>query len=194
MRSTFRILFYMNTSKRKKSGLCPVMGRITVDGQIAQFSMKEDARPEKWDAQKGRATGKSRQQTDLNRKITQTEQSIRDIYKRKVEESGYVTSELIKNELTGVTGKSETLLKLFQEHNAECEKRLGIDRRPSTISNYKNSYNHLSNFIRAKYSLEDYLLKQLDMSFIEQFDLYLRADVGLCSNSVVNHKERLTNA
>ena len=32
-RSTFAILFYPNTSKTKKSGACPIVGRITVDGK-----------------------------------------------------------------------------------------------------------------------------------------------------------------
>jgi len=56
------------------SGTCPVMERITVDGKIAQFSLKEDFRPDYWDAQKGRANGKTREQIALNRKIDQTEQ------------------------------------------------------------------------------------------------------------------------
>jgi len=37
MRSTFNVLFYLNTSKKKKSGCCPVMGRITVDGSMNFF-------------------------------------------------------------------------------------------------------------------------------------------------------------
>jgi hypothetical protein len=45
------------------------MGRITVDGGVAQFSLKEDVRPDCWDAKKERATGKSREHTALNRKI-----------------------------------------------------------------------------------------------------------------------------
>ena len=28
-RSTFAILFYLNTSKRRKDGTCPIVGRIT---------------------------------------------------------------------------------------------------------------------------------------------------------------------
>ena len=28
-RSTFAVLFYLNTSKRKKDGTCPIVGRIT---------------------------------------------------------------------------------------------------------------------------------------------------------------------
>ena len=32
-RSTFKTLFYINRSKQKKNGKCPIMGRITIDGQ-----------------------------------------------------------------------------------------------------------------------------------------------------------------
>ena len=106
MRSTFNILFYLNTSKKKKSGLCPVMGRINVDGVVTQFSLKEDVHPDCWDKKSGRAKGKARAQIDLNRKIEQTQQSIRNIYARMVDTVGYVTAEQIKNELTGVVSKT----------------------------------------------------------------------------------------
>ena len=45
-RSTFAILFYLNTSKRKKSGNCPVMGRISVDGKSSAFSTGLELSPE----------------------------------------------------------------------------------------------------------------------------------------------------
>jgi hypothetical protein len=86
------------------------MGRITVDGGIAQFSLKEDVHPDYWDSKKERVTGKGREHIALNRKIEQTEQSIRNIYARSVETSGYVTAEQIKNELTGAVKKAENLL------------------------------------------------------------------------------------
>jgi hypothetical protein len=59
MRSTFNILFYLNTSKARKSGLCPVMGRITVDGNIAPFSLKSKIHPNKWDSEQGKALKRS---------------------------------------------------------------------------------------------------------------------------------------
>ena len=40
MRSTFKILFYLKRNAPKKSGLVPVMCRITVNGKISQFSCK----------------------------------------------------------------------------------------------------------------------------------------------------------
>lgn len=39
-RSTFAVLFYLNTSKRRKDGTCPIVGRITVDANSVQFSTK----------------------------------------------------------------------------------------------------------------------------------------------------------
>jgi hypothetical protein len=44
-RSTFSILFYLNTSKKKKSGKCPIMGRISVDGESKAFSTGMDILP-----------------------------------------------------------------------------------------------------------------------------------------------------
>jgi len=187
MRSTFRILFYLNTSKRKKSGLCPVMGRITVDGRIAQFSLKEEAHPDQWDAKSGRARGKSREQIELNRKIEQTEQNIKNIYTQMVDSVGYVTAEQIKNELNGTSVKVESLLKLFMEHNMEYKKRIGIDRAESSYYNYENSFNNLSDFIKLKYEMEDYPLKMLNLEFIDKYDLYLRVDVNLNPNTIARH-------
>jgi len=167
--------------------MCPVMGRITIDGNVAQFSMKEDAHPDHWDANKGRARGRSREHIELNQKIEQKEQSIRNIYKRAVDTTGYVTAEQIKNELNGTVSKSEMLLELFKEHNREYKKRIGIDREERTYKYYENSYNHLSRFIQSKYELRDYPLKQLDTSFIDDYEYYLRVDARLCANSSVKH-------
>ena len=190
-RSTFGILFYLNTSKRKKSGLCLVMGRITVDGSQSNFSLKEDAHPDCWDAEKGRATGKSSEQTALNKKIKQMEQSIRDIYARTVETCGYVTAEQIKSELSGVGCKAETILKLFEEHNREFQQRIGVDRTKTTYFVYRNSLYILSGFIKTKYGLDDYPFLNINEAFIKEYDYYLRVDCGMTTGTVLGHIFRL---
>ena len=42
MRSTFKVLFYVNGSK-EKNGIVPIMGRVTINGSVAQFSCKLQA-------------------------------------------------------------------------------------------------------------------------------------------------------
>ena len=39
MRSTFKTVFYVNGSK-ERNGIVPIMGRVTINGTIAQFSCK----------------------------------------------------------------------------------------------------------------------------------------------------------
>lgn len=38
-RSTFKLLFYVNGSK-KKNGIIPIMGRVTINGTVVQSSCK----------------------------------------------------------------------------------------------------------------------------------------------------------
>ena len=38
-RSTFKVLFYVNGSK-EKNGIVPIMGRVTINGTVTQFSCK----------------------------------------------------------------------------------------------------------------------------------------------------------
>ena len=65
MRSTFKTVFYVNGSK-EKSGIVPIMGRVTINGTIAQFSCKQSISKELWDAKANRAKGKSRKSMDVN--------------------------------------------------------------------------------------------------------------------------------
>mgnify|MGYP000759596484 CR=1 FL=1 len=39
-RSTFKVLFYVLGSK-EKNGIVPIMGRVTINGTVAQFSCKQ---------------------------------------------------------------------------------------------------------------------------------------------------------
>ena len=58
-RSTFKILFYVKKGSERANGYLPLMCRLTVDGEIKQFSCKLDVPPKLWDVKTARATGKS---------------------------------------------------------------------------------------------------------------------------------------
>ena len=68
-RSTFRVLFYANGSK-EKNGIVPIMGRVTINGTVAQFSSqfscKRSISKELWDAKGNRAKGKSLEARETN--------------------------------------------------------------------------------------------------------------------------------
>ena len=92
MRSTFKVLFYVKKGSEKPNGNLPLMCRITVDGEIKQFSCKMDVPPRLWDV-KNLTAGRLQIFFDGNlwiitrRKKTNTESNIRllDVPKRIIE-------------------------------------------------------------------------------------------------------------
>ena len=65
MRSTFKVLFYVNGSK-EKNGIVSIIGRVTINGSVAQFSCKQSIHKDLWDAKGNRAKGKSKESRDIN--------------------------------------------------------------------------------------------------------------------------------
>ena len=63
------MLFYANGSK-EKNGIVPIMGRVTINGTVAQFSCKRSIAKELWDAKGNRAKGKSREARETNLALT----------------------------------------------------------------------------------------------------------------------------
>ena len=59
MRSTFKVLFYLKRNKEKTQSAVPVMGRITVNGTISQFTAKLTVPERPSDVRGGRATART---------------------------------------------------------------------------------------------------------------------------------------
>ena len=67
-RSTFKVLFYVKRQS-EKSGQVPIMGRITINGTMSQFSCKLTVRSSLWDAKANKASGKSLEAQRINEKL-----------------------------------------------------------------------------------------------------------------------------
>ncbi|KAA6312866.1 Tyrosine recombinase XerC [termite gut metagenome] len=186
-RSTFAVLFYINKAKRKKNGLCLLMGRITIDAGIAQFSAHTEVNPQTWDAKAGRAVGKTKEAVTVNKTLDKLERQIRSHYSKMVSEDAYVTAESVKNALNGIGRRAANLLELFREYNEEVKLRVGVNCVEATYEQYLMSYTHLSEFIRLCYHTDDVALTALNHQFINAYDLYLRVDKRMSAYTVQRH-------
>ena len=97
-RSTFRVLFYANGSK-EKNGIVPIMGRVTINGTVAQFSCKRSIAKELWDAKGNRAKGKSREARETNLALDNIKAQIIKHYQRISDREAFVTAEMVRNAL-----------------------------------------------------------------------------------------------
>ena len=97
-RSTFKTLFYINRSKEKKDGKCPIVGRITIDGEQVQYSTGKEVAPEHRDSRKGRCKGTGEETKEINRYLQTKEEQAKGKYQKLIWQRGYITAELLKRE------------------------------------------------------------------------------------------------
>jgi hypothetical protein len=184
MRSTFKVLFYVKKGSEKPNGNLPLMCRLTVDGEVKQFSCKMDVSIRLWDVKNNRASGKSAEAQKINLAIDRIRVDVNRRYQELMQTDGYVTAEKLKNAYLGIGVKQETLLKLFEQHNAEFEKKVGYSRAKGTFSRYRTVCKHIREFLLLTYHREDIPLKELSLSFINDFEYFLRTVKGCRTNTV----------
>jgi len=135
-RSTFKVLFYLKR-QAERNGKVPVMGRITVNGTISQFSCKLSVSPKLWDTRANKATGKSVAARCINEKLENIKTNIGKQYQRICDRDAYVTAEKVRNAWMGFGDGYRLLLQTFDEYLEEfARKRVGKDRAASTLENY----------------------------------------------------------
>lgn len=185
MKTGLKVHFYLRKTGEKKNGECPVIGKITIGKDVAQFSAKITAKASLWDIVSGRVTGKSKHATGVNAILDRINVSINTSYHKLQETKSTVTANDVKNAFQGIASQQETLIRYFERHNQEFAKRVGINREPSTCEQYGNSLKYLKRFMSLKYKLSDIPFTLLDFSFIEKFDFYLRVELKRKPNTIL---------
>ena len=182
-RSTFRVLFYANGSK-EKNGIVPIMGRVTINGTVAQFSCKRSIAKELWDAKGNRAKGKSREARETNLALDNIKAQIIKHYQRISDREAYVTAEMVRNAYQGISGEYETLLKAFDRENEVFKKRVGKDRKLATYQSRIVARNYVAAFIKSFYKRNDMSMLELTPDFIKEFAVYLSTEAGLRNGTI----------
>ena len=183
-RSTFKTLFYLNRSKQKKNGKCPVMGRITIDGKQVQYSTGQEIAPEKWNVKRGRCKGICEEAAEINFFLQTMADKAQMKYQELIWQKGYVSAELLKREiLEDDIGKGFLLkeARLFIEEKRPC---VGKTIARPTFANYIYAAQIIQAYLRERFAEEDITFKRLDLAFIEGLDFYCKGDRKLSPATV----------
>ena len=190
MATNLKVSFYLKREQKRgriivdDNSVYPIIGKITIGRSIAQFSTKLKVSESLWHVKSGRAIGKSKIATELNKEINKVNLLIYTRYTELLKRSDKVSATEVKNAFQGVASSQKTLLAFFEEVMQEFYARVGIDRAKGSYLQYVGAYKHLQRFIKSKYNVRDISLTQLDLSFIENFDFYLRIEQRLMPATV----------
>ena len=97
----FKVLLYLKKSGMDKNGKAPIMGRITVNRTMAQFSCKLSCSPSLWNPRASRLEGKSKEAVETNKDIEQLLLSIQKAFDVLVEKRTDFEAKDVKEALQG---------------------------------------------------------------------------------------------
>ena len=189
-RSTFKVLFYVKRQS-EKHGQVPVMGRITINGTMSQFSCKLTVRSSLWDAKANKAAGRSLESQRINEKLENIKTNIGKQYQRLCDRDSYVTAEKVRNAFLGMGDDCRLLLQTFDEYLAGFLKRVGKDRAYSSYEDYCKRRRRLASFLEYEYHVKDIAFKELKREFIEKFVVYLSSVQGMRSGTIHSTLKKL---
>ena len=169
------------------------MGRITVNGTISQFSAKLTVPERLWEVRGGRAKGRSLESDRINRHLDEIRSQLDRHYRDIRDRESYVTAEKVKNAWLGFGKRYRTLLSTFRSFTDDLHGRIGVDRSKNTWYRYLATMKHLQAFLTAKYRVSDIALAELELSFIEQFHVYLKTERALKLTSICRYLDCLIN-
>lgn len=180
----FKVLLYLKKSSPDKSGKTPIMGRITVERSMSQFSCKLSCTPSLWNPRESRLNGKSREAVIANAKLDKLILAVNSAYDALVERKQPFNAEAVKDMFQGSIDTQMTLLKLFDRLTDELKSRVGIDRAAGSVSTYTYTRRALAGFIKKKFNASDLAFGQLNEQFIRDFQDFVLVDKGLAMDTL----------
>ena len=94
-----------------------------------------------------------------------------------------ISLERIKSEYLGKKEEVETMMTLFDKHNKDIAKQVGISVSAATFQKYNVCKRHFTTFLQDKYKRSHIRLSELTYIIIHDFDIYLRTVVGQNPNT-----------
>ena len=168
MRSTFKILFYINRQKTKADGKTAIFCRITIDGRNTVMATGEECLPDEWNSRQG-ITGEKK----INQRLAAFRELVEKTYAEMLTKGGVVSAELLKNRLQGVAAAPTTLLAMSEAELQSVKACVGRSRSEGTYRNHTYSDKMLREWIEGK-GQKDMPIEAITEDLFKEFRFYLK--------------------
>lgn len=187
MSHSFSQLFYLKGKHFEKDVKVPIYLRLTVNGQRSELSISRKVDPEKWNTRTGKMRGTNLEANELNSYLDAVRNKINKIHARLVDEGRPFNSSDIKNLYVGKGEKIKMLVQLFEEHNLQMEKLVGVEFALGTWKRYHTTKKHVKEFLRTEYRKDDVPVRDVNLRFIKGFEYFLKITKACNHNSALKY-------
>lgn len=180
MRSTFKILMYINKNKVKVDGTTAVLCRISIDSKNTVLSTGIYCKPAEFNIKKGEI-----RDCKINNVLLKFRERIEEAYEQILKESGVISAELLKNTIAGVNTVPTTVLQAGEVERERLRVRSLEIKSTSSYRQSKTTQLNLSDFIQSR-GIEDMPFSDITEEFGESFKVFLKRERDY-SASHINH-------
>ena len=179
------ILFLLRRNKINVKGLCPIECRITLDSQRKPFSTGVFINPDCWNVSKQKAYPPNKGNAQINTQLSLIKQEINQAFLFLQVQNKKFDVDDIYRQYKGENLKQEkSILEMFQLHILKQEKLIGISTTKVSLAKFYQTETHVKTFIKHQYKKSDFLLKDMTMAFINEFEYYLKAEKLFKQNTI----------
>ncbi len=191
-RNTFNVLFIIKKSKLLKNGEAPICMRLTVNGGVVEMMVKRSVPINHWNQAKERSRATTATARELNHYLDTIKARLLKIQAEMESEGATINARTVRDRYNGVGNNStKTILEIYKEHNDKCRALIGIDYTASTVEKFGTSLRCLKEYIQHQYKRDDLYLKEVDFTFIQNFEFYLKTVRRCQHNSALKHLKNL---
>jgi site-specific recombinase XerD len=191
-RTSFGLTFFINRTKEKKNGECPVMLRININGERAALQVKRYLKPEEWDATRYVMKGRSNEARIFNDYLEAVRIKAHKKYNELLSLTDDVTPQMLRDAILGVnTAKARTVIDIWEDHVNGLQKLIGKENTYATYQKYNTAKNHFKKFLQKYYRVNDISIKAIDYHLIQQYNMYLKTEMGCNYNTATKFLQNL---
>jgi hypothetical protein len=185
-----KIHFYPKSSE-SQTGECRLYMRLVLSGKRTEISLKYDLTKDDWDEKMQTLKMSNPNRGFVLNLTNKYRQMAMEVYQQLIQRGMELDVNIIRQKLTGSeksnTSLEPTLMTLFTRITERKKALAGRNNTKRTIQKYGRCKSHLTIFIKKYYNKEDMKFSQLNLQFVEDFELYLKTDGKCCHNTSMKH-------
>lgn len=175
--NTIYIRFNLKLKQINKKEQAAIQCRITFNKKRKDFATGLFVIPEHWNTKKQKLLDTSDQEEYINIQLSLIKNKINKAFLMlQIKEEPFTVND-IYNSFKGKSLKKDMgIIEVYDQHNERIKRLIGKEIVLVTYQKYLESEKHLKDFIRYKFSTSDKPLRELKMSFINDYNYYLQTE------------------
>lgn len=173
----FKILFVQAKNRTNKKNQSPLYCRITLNGVRKQFSTGIQIESEYWDNKKQQIINLHESAKLYNTQLNNIKSKVNKIFTiLSLQERNFSVDDILNIYSGKEIKKKESLLSYYKQFLSKLKKLIGSEIKENTFNKFVYVSNHLETFLKWKYKNTNFLLEELNLQFLDDFDYYLKTE------------------